>query len=146
MNKQKKKAIIIIIICLVLLIGAFVGDRVLSKSNLKEIKYDKMMEKINNKESFIVLFSQTECTHCKAFKPKLKKVANEFNIVIYYLETDLLDEDTYNDLKKIFSFSGTPTTVFVVNGEEKSAATRIEGEASREKIISKLKSNGFIDD
>ena len=146
MKKQKKKAIIIVIICLVILIGAFIGDRILSKSNLVEIKYDKMMEKVNNKDSFIVLFSQTTCTHCAAFKPKLEKVANEFNIKIYYLETDLLDKDTYDELKKSFSFSGTPTTVFIINGEEKTAATRINGDVSREKIINKLKSNGFIDD
>ena len=105
-----------------------------------------MMEKVKNKDSFVVLFSQTTCSHCADFKPKLEKVANEFNIKIYYLETDLLDEDTYKELKKNFSFSGTPTTVFITNGEEKTAATRINGDVSREKIISKLKSNGFIDD
>lgn len=146
MKKQKKKAIIVIIICFILLIGGFIGDRIISKSNLQEIKYDKMMEKVKNKDSFVVLFSQTTCHHCKDFKPKLAKVANEFNITMYYLETDLLDEETHNELKKSFNFSGTPTTIFIVNGEEKSAATRIEGNVSREKIISKLKSNGFIDD
>ena len=41
MKKQKKKAIILAVICLVILIGAFVGDRILSKSYLQEIKYDK---------------------------------------------------------------------------------------------------------
>ena len=146
MKKQKKKAIIIIVICLILLICGIIGDRMLSKSNLEEIKYDQMMKKVDNKESFVVLFSQTTCSHCMDFKPKLEKVSNEFNIKIYYLETDLLDEDTYAELKKKFSFSGTPTTIFVVKGEEKSAATRINGDVSKEKIISKLKSNGFIDE
>ena len=146
MKKQKKRAIIIIIVCLVLLIGGVVADRMLSKSNFEEIKYNKMMEKVKNKDSFIVLFSQTTCSHCKDFKPKLEKIANEFNIPIYYLETDLLDEDTYATLKKDFNFSGTPTTIFIIEGEEKSAATRINGDVSREKIINKLKSNGFIDD
>ena len=146
MKKQKKKIIIIAVACLVLLVGAVVADRLLSSSNLKEIKYEKMMEKVNNKDTFVVLFSQTTCSHCQAFKPKLESVANEFNIKIYYLETDLLDEDEYKQLKKDFSFSGTPTTLFIINGEEKTAATRINGDVSRDKIISKLKSNGFIDE
>ena len=147
MKKQKKKAIIIVaIVCVLLLIGAVIADKMLSKSYLEEIKYDKLVEKIEKKDSFILLLSQTECSHCLAFKPKLEQVANEFKIHMYYLETDLLDEDAYAELKKKFSFSGTPTTVFVVNGEETSAATRINGEVSREKIINKLKSNGFIDD
>ena len=146
MKKQKKKALIIVSVFLILLVAAIVADRMLSKSHFEEIKYDKMMEKVANKDSFIVLFSQTTCSHCKDFKPKLKKVANEFNIDIYYLETDILDEETSKELKKVFSFSSTPTTIFIINGEEKSAATRIVGDVSREKIISKLKSNGFIDD
>ena len=146
MNKAKKKAIILIVICLIILVGAVIADKILSKSYLVEIKYDKMEEKIENKESFVVLFSQTTCSHCMDFKPKLEKVANKYKINIYYLETDLLDEDTYAELKKQFSFSGTPTTVFKTDEEEKSAATRINGDASQEKIISKLKSNGFIDE
>ena len=78
------------------------------------------------------------------FKPKLERVANKYKLNIYYLETDLLDKETSKELKTKFSFSGTPTTVFVINGEEKTAATRINGDVSEEKIVSKLKSNGFI--
>ena len=146
MKKQKKRALIIVAVCLVIAIGAFVADRMLSKSNLVEIKYSEMKKKIDDKDSFIVLFSQTTCSHCMDFKPKLEKVANDTGIKIYYLETDLLSEDEYTDLKKDFSFSGTPTTVFIINGEEKTAASRINGDVTVEKIIAKLKSNGFIDE
>ena len=144
MNKSKKRALILGSICLIILIGAVIADLLLSKSYLKEIKYDELVEKIEKKENFVVLFSQTTCTHCMDFKPKLEHVANKYKVKIYYLETDLLDEDTYKELKTKFSFNGTPTTVFVADGEEKTAATRINGDVSEEKIISKLKSNGFI--
>ena len=146
MNKHKKRALIIVAACLVIAVGALVADRMLSKSNLVEIKYSEMMQKVDNKESFIVLFSQTTCSHCMDFKPKLERVANKFGIKIYYLETDLLSEDEHAELKKKFSFSGTPTTIFINNGEEKTAANRINGDTSEEKIISKLKRNGFIDE
>jgi predicted bacteriocin transport accessory protein len=145
MNKSKKKAIILGIICLVILIGAFTLDRILSKSYLKEIKYSEVMEKVENKESFILLLSQTTCTHCMDFKPKLKKVANKYEITVYYLETDLLSKEENATLKEHFSFRGTPQTLFVVDGEEKTAATRIDGDVSEEKIISKFKSNGYIE-
>ena len=144
MKKAKKKALILGGICLAILVGAVVVDLVLGKSYFKEIKYDQLVNKIEKKESLVVLFSQTTCTHCMDFKPKLEHVANKYKINIYYLETDLLDEDTYKELKTKFSFSGTPTTVFIIDGEEKTAATRINGDVSEEKIISKLKSNGFI--
>jgi len=47
---------------------------------------------------------------------------------------------------KLISFDGgTPVTIFIKNGEEKTTATRIEGDVSTDKIIDKLKKNGFID-
>ena len=145
MKKSIKKMILLIVCCVVVLIGAIIADKMLSKSYFIELKYDKVMEKINNKESFVLLLSQTTCSHCKDFKPKLKKVANNYKLNVYYLEVDLINEEENNELKKLFNFNGTPTTVFVINGEEKTAATRISGDASEEKIIAKLKSNGFID-
>ncbi len=142
---MKLNKVIVVVSILILVIAGLLFSDVLSNKYLKEIKYEEVIEKMNNKERFVLLLSQTTCSHCKDYKPKLAKVAKEYELVVYYLETDLLDKETYNDLKKHFSFSGTPTTIFITDGEEKSAATRISGEASADKIISKLKSNGFID-
>ena len=146
MSKVKLRILILVVICVVILIGALVADKMLGKSYLKELTFDEMVEKVNNKESFILLLSQTTCSHCMDFKPKLEKVASEYGLVVYYMETDIIDDKLKETLKtNYFSFTGTPTTVFVINGEEKSAATRIDGNVSEEKIISKFKSNGFID-
>ena len=138
------KKIIIIVVFLLFILAGLLFSGVLENKYLKEIKYDEVINKINNKESFVLLLSQTTCSHCMEYKPKLAKVAKKYKVLVYYLETDLLDEETYGDLKKHFSFTGTPTTVFVRDGEEKTAATRIGGDASVDKIISKFKSNGFI--
>ena len=143
----KKKVIILIGICLVVLVGAVIVDRILGKSYLNEIKYNELIEKMDNKEDMVLLISQTDCTHCISYKPKLEEVANEHKINIYYIDVDLLSEDNYNNLNSRISFStaGTPLTVFLKDGEETTAANRIKGDASREKIEKKLKSNGFID-
>ncbi len=144
MKRAKKRVLILVIICVIVLAGALIADIVLGKSYLNEIKFDKVVEKIENKDSFVLLLSQTTCSHCMDFKPKLARVAKEKKINIYYLETDLLSEEETTKLKSYFSFSGTPTTVFITNGEEKTAATRINGDVTEEKIINKLKSNGFL--
>lgn len=144
MKKAKKNVIILVIVCLIVLVGAVVADIILGKSYLNEIKYDKVMERVEAKDSFVLLLSQTTCSHCMDFKPKLARVAKNYKVNIYYLETNLLSEDESKKLKEHFNYSGTPTTVFVINGEEKTAANRINGDVSEEKIISKLKSNGFI--
>ena len=143
--KVKKRAIIIAVICLIVLIGGFVINSILGKSYFKELEYDDVIDKIENKEDFILLVSQTGCTHCISYKPKLKEVAKEHKVYVYYIDVDLLNEDEYNEFKSYVNFSSTPVTVFLKEGEENSAATRINGDASREKILRKLKSNGFID-
>ncbi len=143
-EKAKKRAIIIVSICLVLLIGALIADNLLSKSYLIEIKYKDLVEKVENKETFILLISQTTCSHCMEYKPKVKKVANKYKVEVYYIEYDKFSDDEKKYVKEHFNFDGTPQTIFVNDGEEKTIAKRINGDASIEKIINKFKSNGFI--
>jgi thiol-disulfide isomerase/thioredoxin len=143
--KLKKKVTILVVVCLVILVCALVADKILSKNYFTEIKYNSLIEKIENKEDLIVLISQTTCGHCTSYKPKLEDMANKHKIEIHYIDVDLLDEDEYNNLVKYINFSSTPVTVFLKNGEEKTAVNRINGDASRDKIERKLKSNGFID-
>ena len=140
----KKKIIILISFCLIILVGALIVDRIMSKSYFEEIKYNELIKKIDEKEDLIVLISQTTCSHCATYKPKLKRVANKYKLNIYYIDVDLLSKDESNNLKTYISFSSTPSTVFLKKGEEKTAANRINGDASIEKIEKKLKSNGFI--
>ena len=64
---------------------------------------------------------------------------------IFYIDIDKY-KDKENEFKKHISFDGsTPVTVFIKNGEEKTASNRIFGNLSYEKIIKKFKNEGFID-
>ena len=141
----KKKVIILVSICLVVLIVGLVADKILSRSYLVELEYEEVLHKVDNDESFVILFSQTTCNHCISYKPKLEAVAKEYKLEIYYVDIDLLSKSDREALGKKMNFNSTPVTLFIKNGEETSMATRIDGDADKEKIISKLKSNGFID-
>ena len=143
--KVKKKVIILVSICLIILIGAFAVDRFLGKTYFNEIKYEELIDKIENKEDIVLLISQTTCTHCIAYKPKLEDVANEYKVYIYYIDVDLLTDEENIKLKSYVNFSTTPTTIFLKDGEETTAANRINGDASKDKIERKLKTNGYID-
>lgn len=144
--KAKKKKFIAIIASILVVAGLIIYCFIYSyDSNLIEINYNELKEKIDNKEDFVLCISRTTCTHCQDYKPKLKKVGYKYKIYIYYIDVDLLNDDDLNKFKTSVSFDGsTPITVFFKNGEEKTTATRIEGDVSEEKIISKLKTNGFI--
>lgn len=143
--RTKNKVIILVSVCLVVLIGSIIADRIMGKSYFNEISVDEIMEKIENKEDVLLLISQTTCTHCISYKPKLEEVANEHKVEIYYIDVDLLSEEESTELKSKVNYSSTPVTVFLKNGEETTAANRINGDASKDKILKKLKNNGFID-
>ena len=140
----KKKVMILVIFCLLILAGAFIADRIMGKSYFNEISFNDIMEKIENKEDVVLLISQTTCSHCISYKPKLKDVSNKYKLNIYCIDVDLLGEDEAKELKSKVNYSSTPVTVFLKNGEEKTAANRINGDASKDKIVKKLKNNGFI--
>lgn len=144
--KTKEKVLLLVSICVMILLGAVIADRIMAKSYLSEISYDEIIEKLDNKDTFVLLISQTTCSHCIEYKPKLKEVSNEYEIDVYYIDVDLLKKDEYNELNSRLSFktSGTPLTIFLKDGEETTVANRIKGNASKDKIVKKLKSNGFI--
>lgn len=144
--KLKFKIIILCVICFIIFIGAIVADKIINKSNLVELSYNEVIEKINNKDTFILVISQTTCFHCARYKPIIDEIAKKHNLTVYFVESDLFSEEEGKNFITYINFDSTPVTVFLKNGEEISAATRINGDdVSVEEIESKLKSNGFID-
>lgn len=144
--KNKKLIYYIIFGIIVLLFILFFGYKLFfEKDKFISLNYNEIIDKVTNKDSFVLCVSASDCIHCQDYKPKLKSIANKYNIDIFYTDVDTFSEENYERFKTEFSFDGsTPTTIFFNDGEEKTTATRIEGDVSTEKIINKLKKNGFI--
>ena len=142
---MKKNLIIICTVIFVIILGIllFVNGNS-SKYGLFELKYDDVIEKFNNKEDFVLVISQTTCAHCISYKPILRSVSKKNKIKTYYIDVDLLNDKETEELKKYVSYSDTPSTLFIKGGTESTRANRIVGEATEEKIVSKLKQNNFI--
>ncbi len=146
---QKKKNIILgVLVCILIILVCillFILGRKKDYQSILNIGLSEVKEKIDNKEDFVLCVSRTTCSHCQDYKPKLKKVGYKYKIDIYYIDVDLLNDDELKMFKNTVSFDGsTPITIFFKNGEEKTTATRIEGDVSEEKLINKLKTNGFM--
>ena len=94
-------------------------------SNIKEITFKELKQKIENKESFALYVGNKNCSHCEAYKPTLESVLDEYNITIYHLDNSKLTEKEQNELPKYLSISGTPTVAFIENGDEESTLNRI---------------------
>lgn len=143
--KNKTKYIITFIIAIILL-SLFIlhGINYFSNGNLKELKNKEVIEKIKNKEDFVLCVAQTTCSHCELYKPKLKKVANKHDIEIYYINVDKLTKEEKKEFSKYIYTEGTPVTIFFKKGEEETTANRIQGNASSKKIEDTLKKYHFI--
>ncbi len=149
---MKKKLIIGgIITVIILAIGAMIYASIVLNGKEKEedkyfqeLKIDELIEKCENKESFILVISQTTCSHCAEYKPRFKKILAKHKITAYYLEKDLLNEEEEAKLNEIANISGTPTTVFIEEGVEPSTSTRLVGAKSSDSIESRLKAMGYI--
>lgn len=144
---MKKKNIFLILctIALISLILLIVLYNYFNRSRLYELDVNTVIEKINNKDSFILCISATYCEHCKEYKPKLEDISQKYELDIYYIDFDKYSENEQQLFRNYISFDGsTPVTLFIKNGEEETTVNRINGNVSKDKIISKFKSNGFI--
>lgn len=108
------------------------------------ITMNTLKEKLENKDSFVLILSQDGCSHCEAYLKTVDKVISKYNVTIYDLNLSKLNNAQKNELSSLFSISGTPTTVFITEGEEKTSLNRIIGELEKDKLIDKLKNLGYI--
>lgn len=146
---NKKNILLYLIIGMIVIIGIFFVYK-LTFANKKETKLvetsvSELESKINNKETFILVISQTGCSHCKQYLPELEKALKEVDKEAYLLNISNVTEEEQTTLNKYVSFSGTPTTIFFHEGIEKTTLNRIVGYASKTKIIERLQSLGYID-
>ena len=120
------------------------NDHINDESNyFKEVNVNELVNLIDNKEDFILVLSQTWCGHCTNYKPKVEKVANNYKIVVYFIEYNLLSEDDKNILNGYIDFYSTPTTVFFNDGIEILDA-RISGDIDIDEIENIFRNNGYI--
>ena len=86
---------------------------------LQQLTYSQYEEKINSKDPFIVIIERASCGYCTMYMPIVKEVANEKKIPIYYIDTDTLTSEEFNELNTSNSYLkrnqwGTPTTLFML--------------------------------
>lgn len=134
---RKLSKLLVIVILLLTITGC--GNKY-----LKEISYKEYENLIENKETFILEVMKTGCIYCEKLKPKLESVASKYKIEIKVINTANLSEEDKDKFDTATGVSGTPTIIFYNKGVEETVASRINGNVSEEKLISKLKANGII--
>lgn len=144
---MKKKNKIILSIVAIFIITAIIFVliyNVVKKDYFIKLNYEEFFNKWENDDTFALVISKSECPYCELYTPKIEKISQKYKLNIYYIEVDSFTADESSAFSNLIPYSGTPTTVFIKNGEELSKATRINGNTNEEKIINKFKANEFI--
>lgn len=113
-------------------------------SAVTEISYSDLEKKLENKESFILEIVQEGCHNCESFAPKFDKILKKHKLTAVSLNRSKLSDINSKKLDNLYNITGTPTVIFIENGEEPSILRRIIGDVENELITSKLKTAGYI--
>ena len=128
--------LIIIVLGVFLLTGC-------ASNHVKEINYSELKDMIKNKQSFIVVVTQTGCSHCIEYEPNYKSAMEENDIIGYNLNITKMSKNDYDKFRKEHDFSGTPTTLFFKKGKEV-FSSRIVGSASVKEVNREIKRLGYV--
>lgn len=153
-----KKTLVILLLIISLFIGGCskkeeTNDNNDNKENVTEkssklvlLSFPELKEKIDNKESFILVITQTTCSHCAEYRPILTAVLDKYNITAYEIESNKLTTEERGLMNDIANVSGTPTTIFIEDGVETTTTNRIIGPANQSKLISRFTAMGYIEE
>ena len=114
-------------------------------SNLKIVDYKQVTQRILYRDTFVLIGTQTSCSHCARYKPVLNRVLAKYDIVGLELDFERLDDDTFDTALDALNIETTPQTLFFVDGVEQTKY-RLDGEVSEKEIEEALKALGFVGD
>ena len=134
-NKKYKKIIIICFVgvCLLLILGVVVSSR----NNKKETfdnTYDIIMEKVANKESFLVYITDdddSKCNNCKFMNKLIKFYHDEYNLDFIYYNNSKNKSGDLEKLNKKFQFQENyltmPAVILFKDGNVSAVANEMSG-------------------
>lgn len=140
---------------LLLVIGIFLLTGCTNYSNIEKIKYADLKAKLENKESFVVVFTNNEKkntedesydykTESTTLKSTLNKALAENNINAYEVVYSDLTQEEKNELRPIIDIENYGI-VFVKEGNDPTILNHVtDHTTTKYDIIDRLKTNGFI--
>ena len=103
-NNIKNKLLDFVPLLAILLIVFLVAVMVSNEKNISKtmkihnISYSEYEDKIKEDKFTIILIGRDDCSHCADYKPLVNQVANEYDLDVWYLNTDSLKEEEYLSL------------------------------------------------
>lgn len=113
----------------------------------KDINFSELEELMDSGDKFILFIGSNSCSHCTVFKVAVNEVVSDYGVTVNYIDVSKLSDEEYAYLNSHLSFSATPTTILIDNGDEKvedRVLTKIRGAKSSSEFATLLKKYEFI--
>lgn len=117
-----------------------------SKIKYTQISYNDLENKINNKETFILVIGSSTCSNCTTFKQTIENTEVNKRVEMSYIYIDSLSDEDYAKLYSKYAVNSTPTTIFFKDGKETSIYDRIIGRVDSSELKTYLQKQGYIGD
>jgi len=111
-----------------------------------EISYTGLKQKMESKDTFVLVVGAAHCSACKEYKVTMEEVIKDKQIEIFYIDMDKLTEEEDAKLYSEFVVTSTPTTIFFKDGEQTRVYDRIVGAADYNEVVKKLIKHGFMEE
>lgn len=103
------------------LTNEFINQNIL-ENTLVEVDIDNYLKLIKSKGNHIVFIGRETCSWCQKFKPNMKNAAKDYNITLYYIDTDKFIGEDWNKFKESEKYLtenewGTPLTLLYKDGK-----------------------------
>lgn len=134
------KKILIVLFAVFLFAGCTSG----SKGTFQEIDYRELKDMISEKDTFVLFIMRTGCSHCEEYEPTLKKVINDNELEVFYINLAKLGKANEAALTKKTDLDGTPTLIYVEKGVFKTDNSLV-GTTTYENTEDFFKEVNFID-
>ena len=109
------------------------------------ITIDDYLEKYRGTKESIILIGRDTCQYCMIAEPILQKLANDYDLEIYYLNTDYFSEDDINTLANSNEYFnngfGTPLLMIV---KDETIVDTVDGLVDTAHYKLFLRNNGMI--
>lgn len=139
MERSKMKKILIVMAVLLVVLAGCAKEEVINFSDGNEVR--EMME---NKESFVLVFGNSNCSGCITYKPILEEVINNKSLVVTYIEIDTVDRDPVVSLVEDYfdnDIEYTPATFFIEEGE---IVDKFYGAIRYTELLEKFEEHGYL--
>ncbi len=109
------------------------------------VDYSAIEEKLNNKETFVLVIGSNTCSGCAEYKPDMDEVGKNNDVKILYIDQNEISDSDLTKLSSKFVITATPTTIFIEDGVETNTYDRIIGAVDSQELEDKIKQLGLME-